>query len=102
MRERLEQHRKDPSCSPCHNLMDPIGLGLETYDAVGAYRTMDGKVAIDTAGKLPDGGSFSGAEDLKQILKAKSGAFTHNVTEKLLTYALGRGLERPDEPVVDR
>jgi hypothetical protein len=102
MRERLEQHRKDPSCSPCHNLMDPIGLGLETYDAVGAFRTHDGKIAIDSSGTLPDGKSFRGAEDLKQILKAKSDAFTHNLAEKLMTFALGRGLERYDEPVVDR
>jgi hypothetical protein len=80
--------------------MDPIGLGLETYDAVGAYRTMDGKVPIDSSGKLPDGQSFRGAQDLKQILKAKSDAFTHNLTEKLMTFALGRGLERADEPVV--
>ena len=82
--------------------MDPIGLGLETYDAVGAFRTMDGKVAIDSSGTLPDGKSFRGAEDLKQILKAKSDAFTHNLTEKLMTFALGRGLEGYDAPVVDR
>ena len=82
--------------------MDPIGLGLETYDAVGAFRTHDGKVAIDTSGTLPDGKSFRGAQDLKQILKAKSDAFTHNMTEKLMTFALGRGLERSDEGVVDK
>jgi hypothetical protein len=102
MRERLAEHRKDPSCSPCHNLMDPIGLGLESYDAVGGWRTMDGKMAIDTSGTLPDGKSFKGAQDLKQILKGQSGAFTHNLTEKLLTFALGRGLESYDEPVVAR
>jgi hypothetical protein len=62
MRQRLEQHRKNPSCSPCHNLMDPIGFGLETYDAVGAWRTHDGKFPIETAGTLPDGKSFSGSK----------------------------------------
>jgi len=101
MRERLEQHRKDPSCAPCHNLMDPIGFGLEGYDAVGAWRTHDGKIAIDSSGTLPDGKSFSGASGLKQILKGQSDAFTRNLTEKLLTFALGRGLERYDETVVN-
>jgi hypothetical protein len=101
LRERLQQHRQDPSCSPCHNLMDPIGFGLESYDAVGAWRTHDGEALIDTSGVLPDGQSFQGAKDLKQVLKSQSGAFTRNVTEKLLTYALGRGLERYDQPTVD-
>jgi hypothetical protein len=100
LRERLEQHRKDPSCSPCHNQMDPIGFGLESYDAVGAWRTHDGQAQIDTSGTLPDGSSFSGARDLKKILRTRSDAFTRNLTEKLLTFALGRGLESDDEPVV--
>jgi Protein of unknown function (DUF1592)/Protein of unknown function (DUF1588)/Protein of unknown function (DUF1585)/Protein of unknown function (DUF1595) len=101
MRERLEQHRKDPSCSPCHNLMDPLGFGLENYDAVGAWRTHDGKFPIETAGTLPGGQSFTGSKGLKEILKGKSDAFVHNVTEKLLTYSLGRGLERFDRPTVN-
>ena len=100
MRERMEQHRKDPSCSPCHMVMDPIGFGLESYDAVGAWRTHEGKARIDTSGALPDGKSFNGAKDLKEILKGQSDKFIRNVTEKLLTYALGRGLERHDEPTV--
>jgi len=100
MRERMEQHRKDPSCSPCHVVMDPIGFGLESYDAVGKWRTLDGKVVIDTSGVLPGGKTFSGAKDLKQILKARSDEFTHNLTEKLMTFALGRGLEKFDDPVV--
>ena len=63
MRERLEQHRKNPSCcAVCHNLMDPIGFGLESYDAVGAWRTKDGKFPIDTSGTLPDGKSFQRRE----------------------------------------
>jgi hypothetical protein len=101
MRERLEQHRKDPSCSPCHNLMDPIGFGLEAYDAVGAFRTHDGQTPIDTSGTLPDGKSFRGVEDLKSILMGQSEAFTRNLAEKLLTFALGRGLERFDRATVE-
>jgi Protein of unknown function (DUF1592)/Protein of unknown function (DUF1588)/Protein of unknown function (DUF1587)/Protein of unknown function (DUF1585)/Protein of unknown function (DUF1595) len=101
LRQRLEQHRRDPSCSPCHNVMDPIGFGLENYDAVGAWRTMDGKFPIESSGTLPDGRRFSGSKELKAILKGQSDQFVRNVTEKLLTYSLGRGLERFDRPTVD-
>jgi hypothetical protein len=101
LRERLEQHRRDPSCSPCHMLMDPLGFGLENYDAVGAWRTHDGKFHIETAGTLPGGQSFTGSKGLKEILKAKSDVFVTNVTEKLLTYSLGRGLERFDRPTIE-
>jgi len=101
LRERLEQHRRDPSCSPCHMLMDPLGFGLENYDAVGAWRTHDGKFPIETAGTLPGGQNFTGSKGLKEILKTKSDAFVNNVTEKLLTYSLGRGLERFDRPTVE-
>jgi Protein of unknown function (DUF1585)/Protein of unknown function (DUF1588) len=102
MRERLEQHRKDPSCAPCHNAMDPIGFGLERYDAVGAYRTHEGTLPIDSSGTLPNGKSFQGAKDLKLILKSQSEAFTRNLTEKLMTFALGRGLERYDRSTIDQ
>lgn len=102
LRERLEQHRKDPSCSPCHNQMDPIGFGLESYNAVGAWRQADNGIPIDTSGTLPDGRSFQGAEDLKQILRSQSDAFTRNLTEKLLIFALGRGLEPSDRPAVEQ
>lgn len=101
MRERMEQHRKDPSCAVCHNQMDPIGFGLESYDAVGAWRDKDGDVPIDTSGVLPDGKSFQGAKDLKQILRGQSAAFTRNLTEKMLTFALGRGLEPFDRRAVE-
>jgi hypothetical protein len=101
LRERLEQHRRDPNCSPCHMLMDPLGFGLENYDAVGAWRTMDGKFPIEPSGTLPGGQSFAGSKGLKEVLKTKSDAFVNNVTEKLLTYSLGRGLERYDRPTVD-
>ena len=101
LRQRLEQHRKDPSCSPCHNVMDPIGFGLETYDAVGAYRTHDGKFPIETVGTLPGGKQFSGSKGLKEVLKGRSDDFVRNLTEKMLTYSLGRGLERYDRPAVE-
>ena len=80
---------------------DPLGFGLENYDAVGAWRTHDGKFPIESSGTLPGGQSFTGSKGLKVILKAKSDAFVTNVTEKLLTYSLGRGLERFDRPTVD-
>jgi hypothetical protein len=101
LRQRLEQHRRDPSCSPCHNVMDPIGFGLENFDAVGAWRTMDGKFPIEPSGTMPDGQTFSGPKALKAILKGRSDQFVRNVTEKLLTFSLGRGLERFDRPTVD-
>jgi Protein of unknown function (DUF1592)/Protein of unknown function (DUF1588)/Protein of unknown function (DUF1585)/Protein of unknown function (DUF1587)/Protein of unknown function (DUF1595)/Planctomycete cytochrome C len=102
MREKLEQHRANPSCSVCHNQMDPIGFGLENYDASGVWRTEDGKFPIDSSGTLPNGKSFHGAKDLKQILREQADAFTRNLTEKLLTYALGRGLEPYDSTTVDQ
>jgi mono/diheme cytochrome c family protein len=102
LRERLQQHRANPSCAACHNQMDPIGFGLENYDAAGAWRTKDGNFDVDSTGTLPDGRSFTGAKGLKEILYSQKDLFVHNLTEKLLTYALGRGLERADGMVVNR
>lgn len=102
LRHRLEQHRANPSCAVCHNQMDPIGFGLENYDASGAWRDRDGKFSIDSSGTLPGGASFAGPKELKQVLKSQSGLFTRNLTEKMLTYALGRGVERSDRATVDR
>jgi hypothetical protein len=101
LRERMEQHRKDPACASCHARMDPIGFGLENYDAVGAWRTREGEFPIDASGTLPDGRSFNGPAQLKQILKGKKQQFVRCLTEKLLTYALGRGLEYYDKCAVD-
>jgi mono/diheme cytochrome c family protein len=101
MRQRLEQHRANASCAVCHNQMDPIGFGLENYDAAGAWRDKDGNFAIDTAGTLPDGRSFLGAKGLKDILRTDAPMFTRNFTTKLMTYALGRGLERTDRGVIE-
>jgi hypothetical protein len=81
--------------------MDALGFGLENYDAVGAWRTHDGKNPIDSAGTLPGGKTFRGSTGLKAILKSDSEAFAQCLTEKMLTYALGRGLERFDRAAVD-
>ncbi len=100
MREQLEQHRKDPTCAACHRRMDPLGFGLENFDAIGAWRTIDGKFPIDATGTLPDGRKFNGPQELRNILRADHQAFEHCLTAKLLTYALGRGLERYDKRTV--
>ena len=102
LRERLEQHREDPACANCHAKMDPIGFALENYNAIGAFRTKEGELEIDTTAELPDGTSFDGIADLKQILKDRKQQFVRCLTEKMLTYALGRGLEYYDRPTVDR
>ena len=101
LRTRLEQHRANPRCAVCHDQMDPIGFGLENFDAAGAWRERDGQFLIDSSGKFPSGASFRGPEELKQVLKAQSGLFVRNITEKLLTYALGRGVEVADRAVVE-
>ena len=101
LRTRLEQHRANPRCAVCHDQMDPIGFGLENFDAAGAWRERDGQFLIDNSGTFPGGASFRGPEELKQVLKAQSGLFVRNLTEKLLTYALGRGVETSDRAAVE-
>jgi len=96
MRQQLEEHRKNPTCASCHRRMDPLGFGLENFDAVGAWRTEDGKFPIDTSGQLPDGRTFTGPVELRAILSGEREAFSRAITSKLMTYALGRGLERAD------
>jgi hypothetical protein len=101
MREQMVMHRADPVCASCHARMDPIGFALENYDAVGRWRTKDAGSVIDASGKLPDGTKFSGPAELKKILlSGHRDEFATTVTEKLLTYALGRGLEAYDAPAV--
>ena len=101
LRSQLEQHRANPTCAVCHDQIDPLGFGLERYDATGAWRTHDGEFEIDDSGTLPDGTSFRGSRELKTILRGESEAFTRNLAEKLLTYGLGRGLESADDATVD-
>ena len=97
LRERLEKHRADPVCASCHRIMDPIGFALENYDGVGAWRTRDGKFPINAAGTLPDGTFFDGPVDLKKVLLERKRDFVWCLSEKLLTYALGRGIEYFDD-----
>ena len=102
LRQRMEQHRANASCAACHQLMDPLGFGLENYDAVGAWRTKDGAELIDPSGELPDGRTFRGPAELKTVLLARQAEFRRCLAEKLLTYALGRGLEYYDVCAVQR
>jgi hypothetical protein len=102
LRKRMEQHRANPNCASCHERMDPLGFGLENFDATGAWRDRDGKFAINASGTLPGGQSFSGPRELRAILKTRSDAFCRCLAEKMLTYALGRGVEPFDQPAVDR
>ena len=103
LRQRLEQHRADPNCAVCHLVMDELGFALENFDAVGRWRELDEGFPIDNSGLLPDGTSFAGAAEMQRVihnqLKEK---FVRCVTEKMLVYALGRGLEYYDECTLDR
>lgn len=102
LRQRMEQHRAKPSCAACHQLMDPLGFGLENYNAIGGWRTQDGKEAVDASGELPDGSKFSGPAGLKTVLLSRQAEFRRCLAEKLLTYALGRGLEYYDACAIHR
>ncbi len=101
LRERMEKHRSNALCASCHQKMDPLGFGLENFDGVGAWRTMDGKFKIDPSGELPGGEKFAGPAELRKILLGKAGQFRRNIVEKMLTFALGRGLEYYDKCAVD-
>jgi hypothetical protein len=102
MRQRMEQHRTNPQCAACHARMDPIGFSLENFDAIGAWRTNDvNNQAIDVSGKLPDGTTFNGPDQLKDIIMLQKDKFARTLTTKMLTFALGRGLEDSDRCVVD-
>ena len=101
LRARLEAHRANPVCSGCHSRMDPLGFALENFDAVGRWREADaGGAPIDTAGVLPDGAAFDGLPALRDVLHGRRAEFVATVTEKLLTYALGRGVEPYDRPAI--
>jgi hypothetical protein len=101
LRKRMEQHRADPNCASCHARMDPIGFGLENYDAIGAWRLKDGDFPIDASGELSGGQKFNGAGQLRVILKGKKDIFARALAEKMLTYATGRGVERSDKCYID-
>ena len=101
MRERMVAHRRNAVCAACHAHMDPVGLSLENFDAVGRWRSQsEAGTAIDASGALPDGTAFDGAAGLRQALLDRPDLFVTTFTEKLLTFALGRGLEYYDAPAV--
>ena len=102
MKERMIEHRKNPDCASCHKRMDPIGLAFENFTAIGTYRKQEGNQVIETDGELFTGEKFSGATELKEILATdRKGDFHRCLAEKLLTYALGRGVEYYDAPTID-
>ena len=100
MRQRMEEHRANPACASCHRMMDPIGFALENFDGVGTWRTKQLGQKLDASGQLTDGTKINGVVDLREALVRYSPQFVRTVTEKLLTYALGRGVEYEDMPVV--
>jgi hypothetical protein len=102
LRQKMELHRVNPNCASCHERMDPIGFGLENFNAVGVWRDKDDQLPIDASGTLPGGQKFSGPAELKKILRDQKDLFAHCLTEKMLTYALGRGLEYYDKCAVDK
>src|SRR5207237_1207368 len=100
VRERMEQHRADPVCASCHRVMDPLGFALENFDAVGAWRTEDDGVPIDASGQLADGAAVDGVVAMRQAILRRPELFVSTMTEKLLIFALGRGLGYRDMPAV--
>jgi len=100
MRERMAQHRANPACSGCHQLMDPVGFSLENFDAVGRWRTKEDTTPIDASGGLPDGSKFTGIAGLQKALVSRPDIFVNTFTDKLLTYAVGRGVEYYDAPAI--
>ena len=102
MRERMELHRTNAVCASCHARMDPLGFALENFDGIGAWRATEGDTPIDASGSLPHGFAFQGPSGLRRVLLSQEKRFVETVTEKLLTYALGRGVEHHDAPAVRR
>jgi hypothetical protein len=100
VRERMEQHRANPSCTSCHRVIDPLGLALEHYDVTGQYRIKDNGVPVDSTGELYDGTKMEGAEGLRLALLKHKAALLTSFTESLMTYALGRHVEAFDMPTV--
>lgn len=100
VRQRLAQHRRDPACAGCHNLMDPVGFSLENYDVVGRWRDYDGSIKVDASGRLPDGHLVERPQDLEKGILKRPELFVATLTEKLMTFALGRGIEPFDGPAI--
>ena len=102
VRERLAEHRANPACASCHNLMDPVGFALENFDAVGRWRVFEDGQSIDSSGAMPDGTKISSVDDLEAGIIKRPEIFVGTLTEKLITFALGRGIEPSDGPAVRR
>jgi hypothetical protein len=102
LRKVMEEHRQSTLCASCHQRMDPIGFAFENYDAIGAWRDKDGSFPIDPSGTLPDGKTFRGPKALKALLKERKTEFVQCLAEKMLTFALGRGMEYFDKCAIDR
>ena len=103
IRERLERHRSDPLCASCHSQMDPIGFSLDHFDAIGAWREKDGAFIVDASGQLPSGEKLEGAIGLRALISgSRRDQFVHCLAEKMLTYALGRGLEYYDRCAIEK
>jgi hypothetical protein len=100
VRERLAEHRANVACASCHNVMDPVGFSLENFDAVGRWRTLEDGKPVDASGGLPDGNRFTGVEGLEEGLLSRPDVFAGTLTEKLMTFALGRGVEYYDGPAI--
>jgi hypothetical protein len=100
VRERLAQHRANPACASCHERIDPVGFSLENFDAVGRWRDLEAGQPVDASGGLPDGSRFIGVEGLEQGLRERPELFARTVAEKLLTYAVGRGMQHHDGPAI--
>jgi hypothetical protein len=100
VRERLAEHRANAACAGCHNLMDPVGFSLENFDAIGRWRALEEGHVVDSAGALPDGRKFTGVTGLEESLLRRPELFVGTLSEKLLTFALGRGVEPSDAPAI--
>ena len=100
VRERLAEHRANAACASCHNMIDPPGFSLENFDAVGRWRTLEEGKPVDASGGLPDGGKFAGVSGLEKGLLNRPEVFATTLTEKLMTFALGRGVEYYDGPAI--
>jgi len=100
VRKRLAEHRTNATCAPCHNLIDPVGLSLEKFDAIGRWRSVEEGAPIDASGRLPDGSQFADVHGLEQALLRRPELFVGTFAEKLLTYAIGRGVEYYDAPPI--
>jgi hypothetical protein len=100
LRQRMEQHRRNPVCASCHKTMDPLGFALENFDPLGQWRDTDEGHPIDATGTMPDGQTFEGINGLRAAILAKPEVFAETLTEKLMTYALGRGVEYYDMPAI--